>query len=147
MQPISAIASPTGSSFTGPRRRDEAPEASPTRDPPPVANFAGDSGRPILPAPAAYGAGALAEGPPPDPTLESAAAKPTSAAREAADPNNDAAAADAGPGPSQAARDAKAADDAPKSARLEVVDVQGRLGAPIAVYDNSSTPPTLVLYV
>ncbi|MEQ9121588.1 MAG: hypothetical protein RIM80_03365, partial [Alphaproteobacteria bacterium] len=50
--------------------------------------------------------------------------------------------ADAAP----AARREDPAESAPKS-RLEVVNVEGRLGAPLAAYDNSKNPPTLVLYV
>lgn len=130
MLAIAPAAGAAGAQSADVRRRSEPQEAGPTRDPPQVAPVETETGRPILPAPAAFDANAL---PPEQP--------PTSDA-SAADSAFDDAAANAGGRESPP----PPVNEIP-IARLEVVDVPTHLGAPVTAYDASEAPPKLVVYV
>jgi len=150
MMPISAATSPVAPTSADVRRRSEAESASTTRDPPPVANDQRSTGRPILPVAAAFDVGGLDAGRPG--AASSAPEEPEAVAaapRVRPEGRGDGPAAEDLGDEADAASNVRAespAEQAPTS-RLEVVNVEGRLGAPIAAYDNSKNPPTLVLYV
>lgn len=122
MQAIAPAAGASGASTADVRRRSEPEAIGPTRDPPAPSNDSGDGGRPILPAPAAFDAAAPPDEPPPEPAFPSG---------------------DRGVGRGLA--DTPVLDM--PIARMEVVDLPTRLGAPVTAYDSSETPPTLVIYV
>ena len=140
MHAIAPASGPPTLSTTEIRRRVETDDSSPNRAPPPPANDQGLGGRPILPAAAAFDPSKLGEDAPSAVLKQEDEANAIQAMRRAED---DSRKRDAAPPPET---DEKAIQEPPQ-ARLEVVNLQGRLGAPVAAYDNSRSPPTLVIYV
>jgi|GEM_PF-3252849 len=141
MQAIGPAANPAQLSTGELRRRLDSDDISPNRAPPPAANDQGLGGRPIQPAAAAYDPAALgADAPPKDEVLEQRDAAPPAPELDLRDPD------DPKPAPYSSEPVEEPEPEIP-TARLEVVNVQGRLGAPITAYDNSKSPPTLVIYV